>query len=99
MKRLIADAWRRWHIAIAHFTGDPDLAGCCGCGRPIVDYILLDAEDQPVESYCSPCFNRSGRLPERYHIQLPTLRRATWPQHDQAVADAVAFADRLWRSH
>ncbi len=74
-------------------SGEWDYAGCCGCGRPVVNVVTVTVEDgveQVDEGYCWACFHSSDILPTLDHIELDqVLFKVPWGDADRVFDEAL----------
>jgi hypothetical protein len=76
------------------------VAGCCGCGGPVINVTLVDAirdQDVPGEGYCWECWYARPSLSECDHIELPgPLVNVHWREADKVVRDLIAERSLDW---
>lgn len=76
------------------------VAGCCGCGEPVINVALVDlvkGREVPGETWCWDCWGKPctgmpwAYLAELDHIELPRpLVEVPWREADQVVRDLIA---------
>lgn len=94
MARIIGIlTWLRdWAMYLIGAT--EDVAGCCGCGGPVINVTMIDDirdQEVPGETYCWDCWYARPILAECDHIELPgPLINVHWREADRVVRDLIA---------
>jgi hypothetical protein len=88
MNRFLSAIRRLWDSLIAD-DGPWNYAGCCGCGRNVVDVFLVITDNGqlvPFEMYCRGCWSDKPVLDDHDHIWFPeTLIKVSWEFTEQVA--------------
>jgi hypothetical protein len=91
LTRLPAAAKQAWHWMTTD-DGPWNYAGCCGCGRTVVDVFLVISDNgrlRPYEMYCRACWDEK---PIAWHDHIwfaETLVSTKWEFAEAIAARAI----------